>query len=325
MSDLKSGKSDLKNELSWSASRDRALKECARAYYWSYYGSWGGWDGEAPEDARLAYRLKRIANMDMWAGDVAHRVIAETLDTVRRGGQLAELEEMRERARFFLNREWFQSKDRAWEENAKRFRNLYEHYYDKPITRDRRHQIREKIFVCLKNFHRSPVLQEILKVPHDGWLVEDLESFEVGGVPVFAKPDLALKHDDEVVIYDWKTGRESDRDRIQMSAYALLAIERYGARPDGLRVVLFYLKSGIVRSGTPSAADLDEIRGKIAESVEGMRGLVTADNEAKREDFALTRSRRACERCHFLELCQEELASLGRPVGRPRAPATAAP
>lgn len=40
--------------FSWSWSRDRVLRECARRYYWHYYGSFGGWRSGASEEARVA-------------------------------------------------------------------------------------------------------------------------------------------------------------------------------------------------------------------------------------------------------------------------------
>ena len=42
---------DIQNELVWSHSRGRAFHDCRRAYWYTYYGSWGGWDSAAPEEA----------------------------------------------------------------------------------------------------------------------------------------------------------------------------------------------------------------------------------------------------------------------------------
>ncbi|HEY6105359.1 MAG TPA: PD-(D/E)XK nuclease family protein, partial [Anaeromyxobacteraceae bacterium] len=37
---------ELANEFSWSKSRHDKFQDCRRAYFYAYYGSWGGW--EAP-------------------------------------------------------------------------------------------------------------------------------------------------------------------------------------------------------------------------------------------------------------------------------------
>ena len=75
----------LINRFSWSPSRDRLYRNCARAYYFNYYGSWGGWERDAPAPARLAYRLKQMTNLPMFAGTVVHDVIKGSIARIRGG------------------------------------------------------------------------------------------------------------------------------------------------------------------------------------------------------------------------------------------------
>ena len=35
--------SELKNEFSWSKTRDEVFKTCPRQYWFAYYGYWNGW------------------------------------------------------------------------------------------------------------------------------------------------------------------------------------------------------------------------------------------------------------------------------------------
>ena len=42
----------LRNEFSWSLSRDRVLRECARKYWFTHYGMWGGWQRRADPRTR---------------------------------------------------------------------------------------------------------------------------------------------------------------------------------------------------------------------------------------------------------------------------------
>ena len=303
----------LVNQLSWSASRHRTFSDCSRAYYWSYYGSWGGWNYDADPEARLAYRLKQMINMDMWAGDVVHRIIEQALVRVRDGQPMASAEEMREGARFLLNREWFESKDQAWKESPKKFRNLLEHYYEWYVSRDRRHVIRERVFQCLQSFANSDLLKQILATPAEDWLMlEDLASFQQFGVKVFAKPDLALRRDGNVVIYDWKTGRKNSKDKLQMACYALFAMERFGVPADQVRVALCYLKVDEINEATPSIEELEKARSVIGDSLEAMRGLLRNPdvNEGAREDFPVTSKRYRCDRCPYLEMCLPELSAI---------------
>ena len=62
---------DLQNEFSWSKSRHEKFAECPRAYWFHYYGSWGGWDAAAPRDVRELYVLKNLSSRWQWAGSAA--------------------------------------------------------------------------------------------------------------------------------------------------------------------------------------------------------------------------------------------------------------
>ncbi len=72
-------------EFSWSHSRDRTLAECARAYFWRYYGGHRGWSSEASEEARLAYALKQLTSFPMIVGTAVHDCARECTEAVRRG------------------------------------------------------------------------------------------------------------------------------------------------------------------------------------------------------------------------------------------------
>jgi hypothetical protein len=65
----------LTNDFTWSKSRHEKFQDCRRAYYLHYYGSWGGWEDQAPADTRQLWVLKKLANRFNWAGNVVHAVI----------------------------------------------------------------------------------------------------------------------------------------------------------------------------------------------------------------------------------------------------------
>ncbi len=59
---------ELENTFSWSFSRHSTFEECPRKYWFNYYGAWGGWEYDAPAEARELYLLKKISNLHMLAG-----------------------------------------------------------------------------------------------------------------------------------------------------------------------------------------------------------------------------------------------------------------
>jgi len=75
----------LTNDFSWSKSRDDKFRECLRAYYLHYYGSWSGWEPDVSEDIRRLYILKKLSNRYNWAGSVVHDAIRHSLLAIRFG------------------------------------------------------------------------------------------------------------------------------------------------------------------------------------------------------------------------------------------------
>ena len=71
--------------FSWSHSRDRTLSECARRFYWQFYGSWLGWRHDAAADVRLAYRLKQLTSLSGALGQAVHARAGEIAVAIRDG------------------------------------------------------------------------------------------------------------------------------------------------------------------------------------------------------------------------------------------------
>lgn len=298
---------ELVNEFSWSQTRAEKLKSCPRAYFWQYYGKWNGWRSDAPEEARLAYRLSKMSNLDLFAGSVVHEVAENVLRSARAGREIP-VEEAREDARRRLNEGWKQSRERRYLADPKSAVNLFEHYYQMPLVAADVDRIRGKVFRCVENLYRSEALSFLRAIPEKDWLaVEALGHFHVDGVKVYAKPDVAVRDAKSGVffLFDWKTGKESAANDVQLAGYALYAVESWMAPPGSIETVLVYLKEGTVKSTTPDDALLAGARETIRASIGEMRALLAdaARNVARKEDFPMTSDRRTCRSCFFRELC----------------------
>lgn len=296
---------DLQNELSWSPSRGRRLKDCARAYFYKHYGSWNGWDRNGTPEQRLAYRLKQMKGMHAWIGQIVHDVIEAAMRAAERNREVPDAKELQERARFTLNQQWFESKDKAWEERPKQYANLFDHYYGREISKPFLDSLKQKAFDSLANFRASDVLREIMEC--DEWMgMEKLMSFQEAGVKCYAKPDFATRPHD-VVIYDWKTGKPNPKDDFQVATYAVLAKRLWNAT--NTEVVLFYLPSNHVVRRTPDADELASVERQIQTDVDFMKRQLRdpEKNEAAKEDFPLCHNKRMCSRCEYFELCEDEL------------------
>jgi putative transposase len=79
---------ELKNEFSWSKTRDEVFKTCPRQYWFAYYGYWNGWLDKVQERTRQIYILKNLKNRQIvgWSmGETLnYGIFAEALEKALR-------------------------------------------------------------------------------------------------------------------------------------------------------------------------------------------------------------------------------------------------
>ena len=111
-------KKEFKNDFSWSFSRDNAFNTCKRKYYYSYYGSWGGWNKDADELSKKLYMLNKMTSLPMLAGSKVHDEVERTLKVLRYGRK-ADMDKSKENVIKNINQSRAQSKKKEWKENPK--------------------------------------------------------------------------------------------------------------------------------------------------------------------------------------------------------------
>ena len=102
-------------------------------------------------------------------------------------------------------------------------------------------------------------------------------SFDVGGVPVFLRMDLAFRDaQGRVVIVDWKTGRGEGRfNEIQLAGYALYAARQGWVTQGGeIQTELAYLAIPRYVRRSVDARKLDHARAFIEKSAPRMKALL---------------------------------------------------
>jgi hypothetical protein len=80
--------------ISHSSRQD--LGRCLRRYYISTWTAYGGWDPNSSPVPRMAYRLKRLTNLDFVLGGAVHNSARDRALAIVRGGPLKPLAEIRE-------------------------------------------------------------------------------------------------------------------------------------------------------------------------------------------------------------------------------------
>ena len=310
---------ELENTFTWSASRNNSFRFCERQYWWMYYGAWGGWEVDAPREARTAYMLKNLSNRWAWVGTVVHETIEEILLRYQRpdGGELAfetppvDVEAELERATERMRVDWVSSKRGYYHVNPKKNFGLAEHEYAEPVPREEWKAMNQKVKDALRAFLTSDLFRHIQDSDSSLWLpIEQLDQFDFEGTGIWVVIDFALRHPDgRVDIYDWKTGEVTDANRTQLGCYTIYVKGHLGVQADQVTNHLVYLGEGIRDVSFPmSEDDLGETRGVMRSSIAAMRNRIRdrERNHAVRDDFAMTDDPAKCAVCVFRRLCGRE-------------------
>lgn len=303
----------LENNFAWSATRGAMLSRCARQYYWSYYGSWGGWERWAERKCRQAYLLKKLSNRHSWAGHLVHDVICRVLGDVR-AGRKYDAQALMLGAHEAMQSDWRHSKKGPRTKKGSRgFWGLLEHEYREPLPRAEWSALWRATKACLEAFFSSGLVDSFGKLSPDEWLELDTAasegppSWELDGVRIYAIPDVVVLEGGVPVVYDWKTGKPKPEDRRQVLGYALYLEHRYSIRPTAVVAKAVYLADGARQDVfSTSQESLNTHMARLRQEIATGRKLL-ADVERNTPlpigAFKQTEYGAACRSCPFRRLC----------------------
>jgi CRISPR/Cas system-associated exonuclease Cas4 (RecB family) len=300
---------DLHNDFTWSKSRHEKFKECLRAYYYQYYGSWGGWEAEAGSPVRELYVLKKLSSRWQWAGSVVHGALKTMLERARHTGEFRPLEALIDRTRAKARAEWANSRDKSYWREASRISGLVEHEYAEPVPNEEWRRLWEEVVEgSLRSFYASPTFELLRHISPERWLaVDELDAWDFEGTKIWVALDFAYRGDEgQVHVLDWKTGRERDVDRTQLAIYTLYAEQKWGVEADRVVGGLVYLGAGAERLSASADADtLETCQQEMRRSIAAMRGLLddAQANRASEERFPKLLPEASCRRCPFRRPC----------------------
>jgi len=301
----------LVNDFSWSRSRDSTFQECRRKYYYHYYGAWGGWEPDAPEEVRRLYVLKQLASRQQWAGRVVHDAIELALQGLRAGRAIPVEPFIRDVVQR-MRAEWRASRAGRYRDNP-RLPALFEHEYAVDVAPEAWRALREHVVTCLRNFFRLPLLAEIRRTPPEHWSIEHWSKvFDFEGTPVWVAPDFGFwTAEGRLGLVDWKTGAGGDGAAFQLGCYALYAREVLGVEPDRVDLYEVNLREPHVSRHRWDAERLEAVREQLRLSIRAMKAyLADPDaNVAVITDFERTEDLRICRWCNFRAVCRPELGA----------------
>ncbi len=299
-------------EFSWSYSRRRQLENCPRGYYWNYYGYHNGWLQDAEPEARLAYRLKKLSSLHLHVGTVVHDLAVEAIKLARAGRDV-DPEQLIRRGRNRLNQAWAESKDRvAFERRPKGRIMLQSFYYNSGPSQSTIEKVRDKLITSIPNLLTSRSFTAAVQAP---WVEveepDELTSFHMDGLTVFARPDLIYRTADGTYhLVDWKTGKPGESHLRQLRVYGLFLHSRGDLEEGPLKGHVEYLYTGAHADTVITPAELESQEREIVASVATMRSYLEDPGSNKplpKDRFPLPSNTRNCRWCRFYELCKEEI------------------
>lgn len=280
---------------------------------------WGGWSTRAPALSQKAYMLNKMDNRFSIMGKAVEDAIMWALREHQDGKSCTAEQAYEQIARPYLLQSWKDSQQKMWQQNAKRFCNLREHYYaqfsDKSEEQTAVRDVREQVERCIHNFitktlPRISTVDRSQEIPIS--TSGDPEHFLFEGVKIYAIPDYVYRIDEQFYIIDWKAGKVKESHMDQVALYGLWANIQYNIPPENVTVAVEYLESGERVEARLTQNDLDRVKARIEESVGEMSEYLVdfdrAQNRALPQDeWELAAEPTLCRYCNFYELCQPEL------------------
>jgi len=300
----------LKNEFSWSKSRNDIFRECHRKYYYSYYGHWGGWEFDAPDDVRQIYILGKLKNRYMWAGEIVHNSIKSVLEETK-SGRVPLMNRLIGLTREQMRHDFESSKNKMYWQDPKSCA-LFEHEYDIKVEEEKWKDLWKHIETCIQNFYSSDIFDMIKNIDFSLWLpIEEFQDFLFEGTKINVKLDFAYREQNGgITIIDWKTGKaERAGSDVQLACYTLFAIDHWNVDAEKVKTIEYNLhhKRGI--TNRLDAGEIEEIKGYMKKSIEKMKALLVdpVQNIASKDNFAKTINQETCSSCNFRRVCLSEV------------------
>jgi hypothetical protein len=300
-------------EFSWSISRQRQLDSCPRAYYYRYYLTHNGWLSDAPERARLAYRLSKLTTLDALFGQQMDERAREVEASVRSGGPVPEASELEERTRQVLRLAWRSSRDgRAAFEARPKDNLMLTSFYLKgcPPEDGDVGRLNEKLGTCHRHLAGTSHWQRLRECGDEGCvLIPAFAHCFVDGIKVFGAGDLAYVHNSTLFLIDWKSGRPGPDDHFQvmLATYCLKAGDASLAELP-VRATLEYLQTGEQQPVSLPDDDHAEMIARLRTWFRGMRSyLRDVDANAPVDESEFPRKESGlCRSCNFRPFCERE-------------------
>ncbi|MGE6897096.1 PD-(D/E)XK nuclease family protein [Priestia flexa] len=279
----------------------------------NYYVAKKGEFENSPVFLQLAWRLKHLKNIYLLLGDLVHQVIESEIKTLYETGEVLNKGKIKKELNDRIDDIYNQAKNgiELWYKDPKENHMLFEIYYDGDLTNTTKQLIKKKVDNCIEHFLHSKTLNDQIYTGRSKVMEsEKFRSFCLDGIRVILSADLIYYDDynDLWGIVDWKTGKESAFDPVQLSIYGMYVEARYGAKISDVIVTNEYLETGNSKSYIVDSSEINQVKTLVKQSAERITKLeanLGIQSDKIMDVFQKTENQNVCERCNFKAICLE--------------------
>ncbi|MBL8027511.1 MAG: PD-(D/E)XK nuclease family protein [Fibrobacteres bacterium] len=292
-------------EDSWSNSRYDTFNRCRTEYFFDKVVSKNGWDSRnCTKTEREAFILKNTRNRYAWSGDLVHTAIEDWVDSFRKGSVI-DRDTILSKTDTVMRQQYRDSRDQKYRDKPKKHNGLVEHENSLEIPDSEWKSIHDNVKTCLINFFYTDLHKSITSVGVEGVIrPERLDSFMLGDLKVYARPDIAIKSKHSIRLIDWKTGKANDDNDLQMVYYALYAVKKLKYPIEAIETDLIYLRENINKSVVVNREILQNAEDFILSTHSEMAEFEkSVSKETSVTDLSPATSSNTCRLCRFQKIC----------------------
>jgi hypothetical protein len=123
--------------------------------------------------------------------------------------------------------------------------------------------------------------------------------------------DCSIREGDDILLYDWKTGKSLSEDlSVQLSCYSLYALEKWNIPSEHLKVIEFNLSFNKANWFSITKEHAENSKGYIKGSIKEMQSLlIDAEKNIPMEEerFSKVEDEMVSNRCNFRRVCRQSL------------------
>jgi len=288
--------------MEWSYSRRQTLEQCARRYYYDYYGAKARLAIADPQKEDIRF-LSTLSNRYLRSGEILHLAIrlfckhgdssSKWLGNWAQRIYRADYEYSRGGSRLDSPNECYPPV------------MLLEFHYDQPDAETLYAESEERLLSALESFLSNPAYDFMRyggRCPSAK--VEKPIFVRTAIFNARGKVDLAFPRDGKLIIVDWKTGKtEAPSETLQLAFYALWAVETERYHLEDVALYCGQLIDDSLHPMTLNERTLLRVRARIVQDLERMRILDGYGRDAVVEVFPPCGFPKVCRLCSYQRIC----------------------